>query len=349
MAYIAGAQASAGIAVASTWGTAVAAGVRGKLPNVEITDDLGTSVLRQRAIGSGAFMAQAATRGAELPSVSLTGDAGVGNNFDRIVAQMFGTAAISAEITGAQGDYRHTVSFNTAPTKYITLARQDTSTTTLEYPTCQVTSCTIKTTSIPGYLEFSATAITNKLERSSAANTFAALTAATVVDTEGFSAAADDDWWFTTQSDGTFTSGDQFNITSWSLTLNRPLSCKPQIKGAAGLAAPSADDLFTGQLTVTIEGLADHTVTAWHEAETKLKSKFMVEGTQIGSGSLRSMFVYLPQMHLLEHVNSPMTSPGVNAVTCTFELSKADSNPTGFSSTYPLIEFVNTYATALLA
>lgn len=335
--------------IASTWGTAVAGGAGDKLV-AEITHSMNETVLNARAVGSGNSMITSATRGNEKPTVNVTGDVGYRNCFDILLAQFMGTSGAPSEQTASQADYLHTITYNTTRNaKYVTLAYESGTATVHEFPTCTATGVSLRTTDVPGYLEYSVDLVANKLELSTAINTNAVIAAATQTDTALAAVAFDDDFWINATSGGAVSSGDQFNITSFELNLLSPQESANEIKGSAGNGSPIATDLFSGTLTITVKELADHTYYTYFTNETNLKCKFQVEGAQIGSGVNKQVNVYIPQMQLIGAPSYAPTAPGVNAVTYTFTISKASSNPTGMSSTYPYFTIVNGLSTSLLA
>lgn len=349
MAIISGALTNAIVQVSTTWGTAVAGGAGDKFIG-EISHSLNETELTARAIGSGASMISGATRGSEKPTLTLTGDCHVQGAFGAILAQFMGTDTASAELTGGQADYRHTMTYNTTwNSKYLTVAYESSSTTVHEFPSCAVTSMTIRTPSVPGYLEYSAELVANKIELSTAVNTNAVCAAATLTDTEILAQAFDDDFWYDTQASGSLASGDKSDITNYELTLTKPQESANEIKGTSGNGSPIATDLLSGTLTITKKGLLDHAFYSNFSAETAMKSLLTIEGSQIGSGSLKSLNVYLPRMQLISAPSYAVAAAGVNPVSYTFKLSKAASNPTGMSSTYPYFELINSLSTSYLA
>lgn len=350
MARKSGSAINAALVKASTWGTAVAASTGNKLADVNIQCALNESVLRRRGIGSGKAFTHGVTRGAELPSVTWTGDLGVRNGFELALAQIMGTAAVGSEITGSQGDYKHTITFNPTPnSKYLTIAWEDTSTTTVELPTIALTQMIIRSTSVPGYLEYQAQGIGNKIEYSSSTNTNAVLAAATLADSTLLSANFDDDIWIDTEASGALASGDQLNGLKFELTLNRPQACPQEIRGAAGLAAPLVTDEASAMLRLDLSGVDDHTWIAHHIAETGLKMKLAFEGDLIGSTTPRALHIYIPRCQMIAHPQNDIANKGINPAVYTFECSVADANPTGMSSTYPYFEIYNGLSTAILA
>jgi len=350
MASVSGSTTVAAVKVATTWGTSVAAGAGNRFTG-EITYAANATELVSREIGSGNEMVTQATKAVIKPTVSITMDAGYENNFDTFLAQFFGTDSVSAELTASQGDYRHTLNFNTSlNSKYLSVALTDTSSTSLEFPTCAVRSVTVKPQGVPGYVDATFELVANDIVIGSATNTYAVVAATTArSNQENMATAFNDVFWINATSGGSLSSADKVNILDWSFTLTRPQEAQQEITGSTGLGAPIKTGLFEGSVTVTLKELPDHThFTAW-SAETKSKIKLGFDGTQIGSGNNRSFYAYFPQAQLIQEPNYSLSQPGINPVTLTWKLSKAASNPTGMSYTYPYVEIINTKTTQLLA
>ena len=351
MASLTGAQSKAGLKVASTWGTAVACGAGNSLA-AEISPNFNVNEITARQIGSGNYMLNTATRGNIIPTVSLTADLGYRNNCDVLLAQMMGTAGAPTETTVGEGDYKHVITFNTSlNSKFVTLAFESSSSTVLEFPTCAVQSVGLTTTSIPGYIDFSAELLAYGVELSSSTNTNASLANCTFTEGVPELVAVDfsDNYQTNDQSGGAVSSGDQYNITSFDLQLSRPQEIIPEIKGSAGNSAPVATDLFDGTFAVNVKELANHAYYTIWQAETARKAKIVITGTQIGAGVNKSVTVYLPRMLLVTEPQYALTDAGTNTLALNFRLLKASSNPTGMSNTYPYFEIVNTLSTSLLA
>ena len=352
MASISGAQTKAGIKIASTWGTAVACGATNSFAG-EISPSFNVSEITSRQIGSGAYMLSTATRGSVIPTVSLTADLGYRNNCDILLAQFMGTSAAPTEVTVGQGDYKHVITFNsTLNAKYVTLAFETTSTTVMEFPTSAVQSIGIATTSVPGYIDFTAELLSNTVELSSAVNTNATLANCTFSEGVPELVAVDlvDKFRTNTQSGSAVAGGDQYNITGFKLALNRPQDIIPEIKGSAGNSAPLSSNLFDGTLSLEVKELADHAYYTIWSAETARKALIEIEGTQIGTGTNKRFSIYLPRMLLITEPQYALTDQGTNTVSLEFRLLKAASASTGMTgSTYPYFEIVNALTTSLLA
>lgn len=352
MASITGAQTKAGVKIASTWGTAVACGAGNSFAG-EISPTFNVSEITSRQIGSGAYMLSTATRGSVIPTISLTADLGYRNNCDVLLAQFMGTSGAPTEVTIGQSDYKHTLTFNsTLNAKYVTLAFESSSATTMEFPTCAVTSVGIATTAVPGYLDFTAELLANTVELSSSTNTNATLANCTFTEGTPELVAVDlvDKFRTNAQSGSAVGSGDQYNITGFNLSLNRPQEVIAEIKGSAGNSAPLATDLFDGTFSIDVKELADHAYYTIWSAETARKALIQIEGTQIGTGTNKSFSIYLPRMLLVTEPTYALTDQGTNTLSMEFRLLKAATAPTGMTaSTYPYFEIVNGLSTSLLA
>lgn len=351
MASISGAQTSAAVKVASTWGTAVSVGAGNKLA-AEITPNFNADELSARMIGTGRLMTDFATIGNFKPSISLAMDGGYRNQMDVLLAQMLGTSGAPVEQTGSQGDYKHTISFNsTLNAKYVTLVHESASATVYEYPTCAVQSVNFSLDDAPGILEFGAELIANNVVLSSPTNNNAAVQAATFTETnvERIQYSFDDLFRINLNSGGALAGGDNFSITSYNLTLTRPQEIIGEIKGSTGNGAPISAGLFEGELTIGVKELADHTYLTYWANQTALKCSLNVQGTQIGSGVNKALTILIPKMQLVTEPQYALTSEGVNPLSMTFKLLYASTNPTGMTSGYPYIEVINTLSTSLLA
>lgn len=351
MASISGAASSAAVKVATTYGTAVSVGAGNKIA-AEITPNFNVEELQARMIGTGRHMTDFATIGNFKPTANLTMDAGYRNNMDVLIAALFGTSPAPTEQTASQGDYKHTASFNTTlNTKYLTFVHETSSATVYEYPSCAVRSFTISLDDAPGILEFQAELLANNVLITSPTNNNAAVQAATFTETnvERIQYSFDDTFRINLNSGGALAGGDQFNITSYSLTLTRPQEILGEIKGSSGNGSPISTGLFEGTLTIGVKELADHTYLTYWANQTALKCSLNIQGTQIASGVNKAITINLPKMQLVTEPQYALTSEGVNPLSMTFKLLYTSSAPTGMTSGYPYIEMINTLSTSLLA
>lgn len=352
MASVSGARSNAILKVASTWGTAVSGGAGNKL-KAEITPNFNVDELQARQIGSGIPMTQFVTRGNLKPTIGIKQDGGYRNGMDYQIAAFMGTAGAPTEQTASQADYKHTITFNTAlNAKYVTLAYDSGSATVVEFPTCAVRSINFAIQDAPGILEFSSELLANNVaggSMASATNTNGSMASATATDTETINYAFEDLFRINTASGSTLAGGDNYSITGYNLTLTRPQEIMGEIKGSAGNGAPVETGLFEGTLQVTVKELADHTYFGYWYNETALKCSLNIQGTQIGTGVNKAITIYIPRMILVQEPQYALTSEGINALTMTFRIIAATSNPSGMSSVYPYFEIINGLSTSLLA
>jgi hypothetical protein len=346
---LSGVRSNASVKIGSTFGTAVSGGAGNKI-KAEIAPSVNSDWLTRREIGSGAVMASGGRKGLVSAAYTLTMDAGFRNSMDVIMAQLFGTSGAPTQVTVGQGDYRHTLTVNSsANAKWLTFAYETASATVVECPSCAVRSLTLSTQKVPGYLDFSAELLANQVLLTGTTNTNASIQAATITDTELVAADPEDEFWLNTASGAALSTSDRVKVTSYSLTLSRPQEHMGEIKGAAGNSEPVETGLMEGELTLTLKDNQDHTFFTHWNSETILKSKLNLQGSQIGSGTNRSVSIYIPCMQLMEFPDYPISGPGINPVTLKFKIYAASAAPSGMTSTLPYAEIVNTLATSLLA
>ena len=352
MAGILGSNANAIYKIASTWGTAVSGGAGNKIKG-EFTPAPNVSMLKLRQMGSGVPMTQTLTRGSFKPAGKLVMDAGYRNCMDNIIAQFMGTAGAPVEQTGAQGDYKHTITLNASPNaKYGTFAYEDSSATVVEFPTTATQGISLSLDEAPGILQFSADLLANNILYSTTnatTNTNGSLASATATDVEPIAYADVDTFRINLASGGALSGSDQLNICGFKLDLSRPQMLKGEIRGAAGLSAPIITDVFQGTMSVTLIQNVDHTYNTYWFNETALKCALNIQGTQIGSGVNKAISCYIPRMILSEPPVYNPVSPGINQVVLNFGIFGATANPTGMTSFYPYFEIINQLSTSLLA
>jgi hypothetical protein len=332
------------------YGTAEAAGAGDRIA-CKTAPAITSQLLSKNPVGTGQVMAPQSIVGRKTPVVTLSGDVGYRNGFDKVLAQFFGTSSAPAEQTPTKGDYMHRLTLNTTG-NYVknTFAYLLASGDTLEFPSAMTRSIGINIPEVHAIAQYTAEILGNKAELSSAVNTAAVVTAATISDSEVAVAIEDSDFWINVSSAGALSGSDQVNITSYNLTLTRPQDFIGNIKGTPGNAVPVETDVVSGTLTITFQELTDKAYyTAW-EAETVYKSKLKLEGSIISAGSVnRAVSIYLPLMKLENAPEYQTTEAGYNTVTLNFTLFAASAAPTGMSSVYPYVELINTRTTTYVA
>ncbi len=349
MAAVTGAATNAILKVGTTYGTATTGSTNDKFVFSSLTASLGETVLSAEQLGAGLVMAKDATKAAIAPLINVGMNFGARNLADLILLGFF-QADTATEETASQGDYRHRMTLASTIGYYLTLAHDRSSSTVTEYPSCYVRKIQIQADPIPGYVRLDAELLANNRVVSSTTNDNAELAAATAPsDTELFTVGFDDDFWIGTQSAGALSGSDQLAITSYSLTLERPLEMVGEIRGAAGNGQARSAGIVTGELTVTLKDNSESFSDFFpiNDAETAYKCKLNIEGSQIASGGNRALRVYVPRMKLIQSPQYDLTETGHNPLTLTWKILAADSAPTGMNSVYPYVEVVNTRTTAL--
>lgn len=335
--------------IGATFGTAVSGGSGNKLL-AEISPNFNVDEVTARMMGSGKAMMDTVTRGNLKPTVDITMDARYQDCMGFILAQFMGTAGAPTEVTGGQGDYKHTITFNTSMNaKWGTLAYDTSNATLLEYPSCATTSISFKLSDAPGIIEFNASLLANNVLTTGATNTNGSMASATLGNIEPIAYNFDDTFRMNANSGGSLGGGDQYNITGFELNLSRPQEMIGEIKAAVGNSQPIETGLFEGTITLTVKSLVDHTKFAEWLAETPQKCSLNIQGTQIGSGTNKTLAINIPKMQLVQEPDYKLASEGINPLTLTYRILQATANPTGMSSTWPYFELTNNLSTSLLA
>lgn len=352
MAAKSGANSSAGLMVnpaATAWGTAGSLST-GHSCQAAYSANQSVSELTSSPIGTGNQMDVDSEAGAVEYGFSLAGEATYQSGLDIAMAQFFGTSGSPSEQNGGEGDYLHTMTFNsTWNTNYCTYGIETSSTTTHEYQSAACTSLSVSSSSVKSYLSWNASFIADDVILTSPTNNNAALQACTIADTEKIVVSSTDEFWINAQSGGALSSGDRLAITDYSLQLDKPQETAKEVKGASGNGEPVATGLLSGTLTVTLRANADNTYyTAW-DAGTEYKCLFQSIGTQIASGDNKSVTFYTPRMKLINAPDFSNSDVGINPVTLTFKILAAESNPTGMSSTLPYVGLLNERSSAYLS
>lgn len=349
MARVSGAFSDAIYKIATTYGTAVSGGAGNKLV-AEITPNFNVDILAPRMIGSGKNMIDTATRGNFKPTLDLVMDGRYRDCMAFILAQFMGTSGAPVEQTGGQQDYKHTITFNTTlNAKYGTLAYDTGTATLIEFPSVAASDISFTLEDAPGIIEFGASMLANTAVITGAVNTNASMLAATLVDSEVIAYAFEDTFRMNAASGGSLSGSDQYNITSYQLSLSRPQEMIGEIKSTTGNGEPIESGLFEGTLTLGVKSLEDHAKFTEWAAETPQKCSLNIQGTQIGSGVNKALTINIPRMLLVQEPSYNLTSEGINPLTLTYRILQASANPTGMSSTWPYFELINGLSTSLLA
>jgi len=333
----------------TAFGTAVAGGANDRIRG-NISTSFQSQELMKNPIGSGLIMLDDVIAGRMTPSITITGDVGFRSGADRIAAQFFGTSSVGSEITPAQADYLHKLSMNAvANSVYGTIAYEMTTAKVGELPSCACKSFSTSFGDTDEIVQFSAEFMGDSFNTTSVTNTNATIGSATMTDSECVIVKTADDFWLNVESAGALSSGDQYNIVSYSRVLNRPQAFSGQVRGTSGNTAPLADEIIDGTVSITIEALDDVTKFDSWLAGTFFKCKLNIEGTQIGTGSNKTWTEWTPRMKLIQAPKYDITDAGYNTVSMEFKILEASANPTGMDFKLPYVSIINGRSTTYIA
>lgn len=343
MAAVLGINASIGVALsqsADTWGTAEA--VAEKLVVESFTWGENPNKLQSAGIGSGGIFSDNMQRGAFSVSGQIVMNIGYDNGFPLFLAQFLGVSGTPTEQNGGEGDYLHEITFEAAlNTRFLTLAAETSSTTVVEFPSVAATQITISAAGAPNYVTATIDWLGSEALYSGTTNDNSALDALTQTSSEMSLIDPSDGFWINAQAGGALSSGDKLNITDWTLTMSRPQSFVPEIKGASGNGSPVQTDKVVGSLGINLKQLDDNTYLTAAQSSTEYKSQLSFDGAQIGSGDNAGYTFYVPRMVLIDTPSYSLSSPGLNPYGINFDILEASSNPTSMSDTTPYVEVTN--------
>jgi hypothetical protein len=338
-----GAETTIGIAIAPTFGTAVAAGDEGKSYANSITPNRNVTVLRSNPIGGGRHLDSNDTQqGADDPTPQLVGDLHYNDSKNLTLAQFFGGASSVAWGTA----FCHSLYYvQAANSWYTTLAAGVTSSEVMEYPSVATRGMTLATSTFPGPLVATFDLIADQRKITATTNTTATLDAATVADTKRIIVDQDDYFLINAQAGAGLTTSDKVSITSCSISYQKGQAHVPEIKGSAGHSTPvmNGDPPLKVTLTVGLRTLADFTYFTAAAAGTAYKAELRIQGvetTQAGVYYAASFF--FPYLKILEDPAYSVSSAADNPYTVVFEALTTTSVPTGMLDIYPHVTLTNT-------
>lgn len=333
----------------TTHGTAVSGGSTDKLPVESISVTRNASELSSNEIGTGLSMATDMALGETTYNVDITMQMGYNNGAETWLALFMGASTASpAEENTGEGDYKHVITYSPSVKKFATIAHDTSSTTVVECPSCYPANISISTSPF-NYLELSGSWVANTALFSSTTNSNASLASATIANKRKIVAQRNDVFLVNAQGGGALSSStDKVCASNVTLNLMDEKAIQNCFSGSESAGAPIRTDLFSGDLQLEFLEMEDHTWINYRNNETALKCGFIVDGAQIGAGENYTFSFYIPRM-VVTSVDHSISSAGVNGFTVTCKILKADSNPTGMTSTYPYFEVINTQSTALIS
>lgn len=279
--------------------------------------------------------------------LSLTGDAGYQNGFDRILAQFMGTASAPAEQTVAEGDWLHTLTFNSVSNEHFgTFAYESSQTDVVELVSTFTESISISMGEVGQPLEYTASLVSSEAEFSTPVNTNADLASLVFVNDDIIVPTCATTFRIKTINDDgldtALASGDQVDILSFDLEMERPLEFVFEATGGA-CSFPTESGFLSGTFTVTFKLHTSNTVLSYQNwvDNDKYAADIVFTGTRIGAGVNRSFTIRMPKLHLVEAPDYPVTDAGFNEYTLTFRMIDSDNVIAGFTSNSTEFEFIN--------
>lgn len=291
--------------------------------------------------------------GTVTPSVSLEGDVGFSNGFDRILAQFMGASSVPA-VTGT-GGYKHILTF--APTSNLyfgTFAFETSSSDILELKSTFATRVGFTMDKVRNYIRWSADLLGNAIECDSAlsVNSNADLQGLTAIDKELVLPQCTSKFLMKKILDNGSdtalnTTTDIFKITSFDLQMENPLEVIPEMTGT-DCSKPVEQGARVGTLTLGVKEHTNNKNASFCNflAGDYYMADFKVLGSALGA-AFKTLNWRMPKM-ILDSVDYSVTDPGVNPVTLTFTLLDSKNLMPGFTTTGVEYEVINKRATRYL-
>jgi hypothetical protein len=346
-----GANTSIGLQVATTWGTAVAAGVGDKWEVDNLTVSENASVLTANPIGSGSDMMNAVDKGVINPTISGTCNSQFQGPSMKWLAALFGQAS-GPFATADAGAKTHSLTYASERTKYLTIGFHSSSATSVEVPTLLPTKASFSCDNVPNYEKMSFEGLGNAVQ-AGVTNTAAALLTTTFESTKRVVPDAMDYFRINAQGGAALGAGDNVAIVSYQIGYDSPLENVPEISGAAslsnGIPRKSGTPPFATTLSVTLRANQDNTYLTAALAGTEYKAEITAVGDLIGTGVYYTKRHLFPRLKLIQSPDNPISNAGENPVTLNFEVIEAAAVPTGMIDTKPSVVLTNALTTNLLA
>jgi hypothetical protein len=281
--------------------------------------------------------------------VSLSGDLGFQNGFDRLLAQYFGESSVPAEQTALEGDYKHVLTFSSNPNGHFgTFAYESSKSTVIELKSTYVESLSIVMANVgqPIRYTFDLAASDAEFDTTSAVNDNAALDALAFVDGEKPVPKCENKFRIAPMlddgADVALTDNEVRAITSFDFSTDLPLEVIPEMTGG-DCNAPTQSDKRSGTLTIDLklhEGNDDFSYQDWI-AGTFFQADVEWLGNIIGAGELKSFKLKFPKLCLVEPPVYNVTEPGFNSYTMVFRVVDSNNILPDYSTTAVEAEFIN--------
>lgn len=353
MARINGRQAKIGIDVHAAAGFGTATACTRAIAVDSLAMPLNVNRLTNSPIGRNQSMFTNIARGNKAPTVELSGKMGFNNGYAEMLATFFGTAGAPTEQTASQGDYKHTITFNsTRLAFYQTIAAHATDTELFELKDVAWQEISFSYGGpYPNWLPASFSGIANDRVDASASqiNNYAGLTALSAPPADEAVIQSSHRFRLNADTGGALANGDTLAIKSAEVVYSDPLEQMFEMNGNTYNPAPIPNSLFGVTLVVTLTSLDAFTYITAANAGTTYKADLEVTGSQIAAGVNRSIKALFPYLRPVEDPQYTYANPGINEYVITFDAMQRSANPTGMSSTLPYFEIINTLSTSLLA
>lgn len=308
----------------------------------QITPEFTASELEFDTVGCGGnsgFGTQAAIENREF-RVTLSGDVGFSNGFDRLMAQFMGASSAPVEQNVGQGDYLHVLSFApTANAHFGTLAWETSDDDVIEMKSTYTETINISMAGVGEPIRYTATLVSNDIEVDSGAavNNNADLQSLTFNDSSLIVPKCEHFFAIKPMlDDGTdiaLAPADIVPIISYELEMETPLEVINEMTGGA-CNSPTQSGSRSGTLTVTFKEHKENDELSYVDwlSGTYYQCLINWTGDTIGSGDPRGLTIRCPKMILIEAPDYQITDPGFNQYTLVFRLLDSENTIPGFTS-----------------
>lgn len=317
MAKINGSEAKLGVAVGSTWGTAIALGAGHGMcfESLEYNDN--PSYLDFNTKGCGNAMKNHIQRGFSAPTLSITYHLKYGGNQMRLLAGLLGGSDPVSEYTAGQGDYLHIYHWASSR-QFFTIGVQSSSATALEWASCYPVSATV-TGQMDQPLSVTINFLTTERNNTPATNTYSALnsvTETTNADYIIYGENATQDYYIIDEQDVVWS--DRVYCTGFTYNIDRAMEHVPEAY-ASTKPEPYATNLMTVTQQVDFAGLDDHALMTLYDNQDKLQTSLKIAGSQINSGQRQQFFFESGAMKVNQDLSTSISSDGINSASINFE------------------------------
>lgn len=285
--------------------------------------------------------------------LSLSGDVGFQNGYDKILAQFFGTTSAPVEQTVGAGDYLHVFSFGASINGHFgTFAYESSQTDVIEAVSTFTESITISMPGVGEPIRYTAVLVASDVEFdvASAVNDNADLQSLSFVVSERIVPECAHEFRIKEMlDDGTDVAlaspADVVAILSYELEMETPLAVVNEMTGG-DCNAPTQDGERTATLTVTFKEHQDNlnlSFQNWKEGDF-----YQADITWTGSiinnplaGVNLSHTLRTPKLCLVDAPTYNVTDPAINGYTLVFRVLDSENLIPGFTTNAPEAVFIN--------